>query len=85
MSDRQAKIADELAAKIHALLAGHSPEVQGAAIADLCAIWLSGHVLLGNRAEVKTATARMRRALFEAHCAAIWDLVDHYDQKRGGV
>lgn len=80
MNDDAARISDELAAKIHALLAGHPAAVQGAAIADLCAIWLSGHLVLDNR----VATTRIRRELFEAHCRAIWELVKLYDMRRTG-
>ncbi len=32
-----------LSARIKPLLAGHPPEVQGAALADLLSIWLAGH------------------------------------------
>lgn len=79
MSDEQARIADELAAKIHRLLAGKGPEVQGAAIADLTAIWLHGHLVLGDPA----ATDKIRREIFEHQCQLIWQLVEHYDQRRG--
>jgi len=78
MSVRHARIADELAAQIHRLLAGQGPEVQGAAIADLAAIWLAGHLVLGK----PDATATMRRELFDAHCRAVWELVEHYDARR---
>jgi len=81
MSDKQARIADKLAAEISGLLRGQSPQIQGATLADLAAIWLAGHVVVGN----PDATAEMRREIFDLHCDAIWELVEHhYDRKRRG-
>jgi hypothetical protein len=77
MSDRRARIADDLAAKIHQLLAGAGPEMQGAAIADLTAIWLAGH-----HGTTLTWTTALRRGLWEAHCRYVWELVEHYDARR---
>lgn len=75
---RQARTADALAAKIRALLAGQGPDVQGAAIADLTAIWLAGHIVSGNVA----ATAGLRAEMFKMHEDLIWTLVAHYDERR---
>jgi len=78
MSDTRARIADELAAQIHGLLRGQGPQIQGAALADLAAIWLSGHIVLDNT----KATGEMRREIFKLHCDMIWQLVEHYDDQR---
>jgi hypothetical protein len=83
MSDRQARIADELAAKIHALLAGQESGVQGAAIADLAAIWLAGHIVGTAQFHDPGKTAALRREVWEAHCRAVWEFVEHYDRRRG--
>jgi hypothetical protein len=56
--------------RIRPLLAGHSPEVQGAVIADLTAIWLAGHHVAGD----EDATRKMRDALLVYHCAEILKL-----------
>jgi hypothetical protein len=73
-----ARAVDRIAAKIHALLAGNSPEVQGAAIADLTAIWLAGHCVPGSQ----NRTDAMRRELFETHCNGVRELVEYYDACR---
>lgn len=78
----QAREADALSAKIWLLaapiLAGKAPEVQGAALADLAAVWLSGHLVVDD----DVRTFETRRELFEAHCRAVWELVEHYDAQR---
>jgi hypothetical protein len=50
--------------QIRPLLAGKAPEVQGAALADLLAIWLAGHHVEGNA----NATRKMRADLMAMHC-----------------
>jgi hypothetical protein len=40
---RQARLAEELVRAVSPLFNGKDPEVQGAALLDLCAIWLAGH------------------------------------------
>jgi hypothetical protein len=55
---------------IRPLLAGKPAPVQGAALADLLAIWLAGH-WAGNRAE----TARLRADLLKAHVATVRKLI----------
>jgi len=74
----KARTADSLAAKIHVLLAGQGADVQGAAIADLTAIWLAGHIVSDNVA----ATAGLRAEMFKMHEDLIWTLVAHYDDRR---
>lgn len=53
----------KLAQEIHPLLAGHHPAVQGAALADLLAMWLAGH------------DADLRDALLENHIERVIELV----------
>ena len=62
--------ADEVVALVHAiepLLAGRASEVQGAALADLLAMWLAGHVLRGD----PKATEAYRETVLELHLAAV--------------
>jgi len=40
-------------------LAGHPSPIQGAALADLLAIWLAGHIVPGKPAETKAARERL--------------------------
>jgi hypothetical protein len=56
--------------RIRPLLAGHSPDVQGAALADLLGLWLAGHHVAGNR----RATWAMRDELLDEHCIAVREL-----------
>jgi hypothetical protein len=80
-SDEEVRAAEALAAQIAPLLAGKGSGVQGAALADLAAIWLSGHMILNDPG----ATTELRRELFDHHCRAVWDLVEHYDGRRRGL
>jgi hypothetical protein len=43
MSKQAAETALQIGERVKPLLAGHPPEVQGAVLADLLAIWLVGH------------------------------------------
>jgi hypothetical protein len=56
--------------QIRPLLAGRAPEVQGAVLADLLAIWLAGHHVAGD----EDATRKMRAELLADHCAAVREL-----------
>lgn len=56
----------DLVEKIRPLLAGHDPRIQGAALADLLAIWLAGHVI---------ATPEDRDALLALHIEYVRQLV----------
>jgi hypothetical protein len=53
---------------IKPLLAGHSPAMQGAVLADLLAIWLAGHHAGGE-------TAAMRERLLAMHIGTVRALV----------
>jgi hypothetical protein len=56
-----------LVEEVRPILAGHSPEVIGAALADLVAIWLAGHVVAGDI----EATDRRRGELMLMHAQAV--------------
>lgn len=43
METPKAAVIVEIVERIRPLLAGHHPAIQGAALADLLAIWLAGH------------------------------------------
>jgi hypothetical protein len=53
--------------RIRPLLAGHDPDIQGAVLADLLAIWLAGHHVEGD----KDATRKLRAELLAEHCTAV--------------
>jgi hypothetical protein len=57
---------------IRPLLAGHGPDIQGAVLADLLAIWLAGHHVPGNAA----ATRTLRADLLADHCGAVRQLTE---------
>jgi hypothetical protein len=52
--------------EIGPLLAGHTPEVQGAVLADLLAMWLTGYCSV-----TKEATQRMRDEQLALHLEAV--------------
>jgi hemerythrin len=72
MSERDADEAMALVQTIGSLLVGKDPDVQGAALADLLAMWLAGHVQLGDPEQTK----RMREKLLEMHIEAVKALID---------
>ena len=54
MSDADAGFgdaADALVDRVKRILADQDPELQGAVLADMTAIWLAGHRVVGDRAE----------------------------------
>jgi hypothetical protein len=55
---------------IRPILAGHPAPVQGAALADLLAIWVAGH-----HASTTAETERVRAELLENHIAAVARLI----------
>ena len=57
--------------RIKPLLADHPPEVQGAVLADLLAMWLAGHHAPGD----EDATRRWRADLLAMHCSMVCLLV----------
>ena len=67
----QAREAQALSKAIMPFLAGKDPDVQGAALADLLALYLAGHVVRDD----PRATRRLQEELLEAHLKAVWELV----------
>lgn len=63
--------AQRLVRAIGPILAGHASAAQGAALADLLAIWLAGHVALGD----PEATEALREGLLAAHMEAVRGLI----------
>lgn len=61
----------ELVRQISPLLVGKSANVQGAALADLLAIWLAGHVIRGD----PKMTKKMREMMLKAHIVAVRGLI----------
>ena len=66
--------ADRLLDLVKPLLAGQSPELQGAVINDLAAIWIAGHRVPGDRGEGD----RMREDLLALHAEHVRELVAMY-------
>ena len=69
-----AAAADALMDCIAPILAGRSPELQGAVIADMTALWLAGHRVQGDRAEGD----RVREKLLQLHATHVRELVEMY-------
>jgi hypothetical protein len=67
----QTKAIAAIVARIKPLLAGHPPEMQGAVLADLLAIWLAGHTVPGD----PIATRRLRAAALEVHLEQMRPLI----------
>jgi hypothetical protein len=61
----------ELVDRIKPILAGEAPNVQGAVLADLLAMWLAGHVIMGDPKE----TEKMRERALEIHIATVRALI----------
>jgi hypothetical protein len=57
--------------RLKPLLAGRSPAIQGAALADLLAIWLAGHHLEGDA----DATRKMREELLTFHIGQVRETI----------
>jgi hypothetical protein len=58
--------------RIRPILAGRPPEMQGAILADLVAMWLAGHQCAGD----KYLTRQLREGLLARHCTAVLHLVE---------
>jgi len=65
---------DALLERIMPFLAGHDPELQGAVVTDLAALWIAGHRVEGSRAEGD----RMRGELLEVYLQHVRELVEMY-------
>jgi hemerythrin len=66
-----ARRAQELVAAIKPILAGEKPSIQGAALADLLAMWLAGHVAVGD----PKASEAIRETMLATHIEAVRGLV----------
>lgn len=60
-----------LVEQIKPILAGQRPHIQSAALADATAIYLAGHIIIGD----PEGTERMRAELFDVFIAAVRELV----------
>jgi len=70
---QDAKAVQALVKKMMPLLKGKPPEVQGAALADLLAMWLAGHLDRSDPEGEKTAL--LREATLELHLMAVRALI----------
>lgn len=73
---RAALEAMRIAARVFELirpeLAGEPPNVQGAVLADILAIWLAGHIVPGD----KKATDALREDMLKTHLKQVRQLVE---------
>jgi hypothetical protein len=69
--EEDARAAEALVKQIMPLMAGKGPDVQSAALADLMAMWLAGHVVRGD----PEATERLRKEILEPWLETVWQLV----------
>jgi MoxR-like ATPase len=72
-AEEQAEEVVELVEQIRPLLAGRSPEVQSAVLADLLALWLAGHQALD--AAGATAIDKVRAQLLQNHMELVLSLI----------
>lgn len=63
--------ARQIVERVRPLLAGRPPQVQGAVLADLLAMWLAGHIFRGNPGE----TDALREKLLESHLDLVRRLI----------
>ena len=68
MSSDIARKAIDIGLRIHPLLAGHPPELQGAILADLLAMWLAGY------------PPQMREEILAQHIAGMRPLIEVNDK-----
>ena len=64
--------AQALSRAIMPLLAGKGASVQGAALADLLALWLAGHFIHGDPEQTKA----LREEILAMHIAIVRDLIE---------
>jgi hypothetical protein len=74
---RFSRQADALTLRIQPLLAGHGPELQGAVLADLCAIWIAGH-----RCSDPAQERQIHEELLALHEKFVRELVQNYVDAR---
>ena len=66
--------------RARAVLAGHPPALQGAALADLLAMWLAGHIVPGSASK----TNAKREALLKMHVEMVCELIPVNDAQIHG-
>jgi hypothetical protein len=64
-SDRTVRQIQELAAQLGKLLAGKPPEVQSGALADCCAMYIAGNLVIGDPEATAVLRAKLLAALVE--------------------
>jgi len=67
----EAEEVEALVEAVRPLFAGKRPGIQGAALADLLAMWLAGHVIRDD----PEASERLREQMLELHLRAVGALV----------
>lgn len=70
MPDMAAEVG-QIVERVRPSLAGRSPEVQGAVLADLLAMWLAGHIVKDDPA----GTDALREELLEMHLRTVRKLI----------
>ncbi len=75
--NRFAARADAVMLRIQPLLAGHGPDLQGAVITDLVAIWIAGH-----RCSDPAEEQLVHEELLELHCKHVREMVALYVEAR---
>ena len=63
---------EALTRRLYKILAGNSPETQGAALADCVAMWIAGHQTGGDDPK---ALEQLRERLLAMHCEMVSALV----------
>jgi len=71
MIDAEAQAIYGIVTAMRPILAGHSPGVQSAALADCLAIWLAGHQIPGD----EDATRTLRAELLAEYVSLVTELV----------
>ena len=71
----------DLMTQIMRLLAGKESGIQGAVLADLLAIWLAGHTIIGD----PEATARLRDEILQLHIATVRELIPENARLMGTI
>ena len=71
------KITQELWPAISAALGGRAPEVQGAVLAELTAIWIAGYLVLGDTVE----SAKLREQMLALQVSTTRELIERIGQK----
>ena len=79
MTDKEARTIEETVASIKPLLAGKAPNVQGVILADLTALWMSGHIVAPFNDDKQR---KVWRQLLNMHATKVMELTELYAQRR---